>query len=241
LLKKLQFNLHKIKENNPEKTKIPFNTSSKLMATLNKSDDGYTVYAKGAFESIINYCNTILKDEKPQEFNNKTQWLSRIDDMASQGLRVLAFAYKHQETEPNKDDLVSDLTFIGVIGFLDPAREDVKLTINVYKEAGIKVVMMTGDHPGTAKKIAQEIGLLSNNAASSSIIHGNELQFEDQPSPTAHKRLLDASVFARVTPEQKLKLITFYQENENVVGMFGDGINDIPALRKSRYWYRHGD
>ena len=230
---KLQFDLNKIKENNPEKTEIPFNTSSKLMATLNKNEDGYTVYAKGAFESIINYCDTILKDEKPQEFKNKTEWLSRVNDMASQGLRVLAFAYKHQETEPKKDDLLSHLTFIGVIGFLDPAREDVKSTIKVYKEAGIKVVMMTGDHPGTAKKIAEEIGLLSNTAASNSIIHGNELQFEDQPSPTAHKSLLDASVFARVTPEQKLKLVSFYQENENVVGMFGDGINDIPALRKA--------
>ncbi|WP_240507453.1 cation-translocating P-type ATPase [Winogradskyella aurantia] len=230
---KLHFDLNKIKENNPEKTEIPFNTSSKLMATLNKNDDGFTVYAKGAFESIVNYCDTILNDEKPQEFKNKREWLSHVSDMASQGLRVLAFAYKHQETEPKKDDLLSHLTFIGVIGFLDPAREDVKSTINVYKEAGIKVVMMTGDHPGTAKKIAEEIGLLPKNAASNCIIHGNELQFEGQASPTAHKNLLDASVFARVTPEQKLKLVTFYQENENVVGMFGDGINDIPALRKA--------
>lgn len=230
---KLQFNLNKIKENNPKKSEIPFNTSSKLMATLNKNDDCYTVYAKGAFESIANCCDTILRDEKPQEFTNKTEWLSRVNDMASQGLRVLAFAYKHTETEPKKDDLLSRLTFIGVIGFLDSAREDVKSTIKVYNEAGIKVVMMTGDHPGTAKKIAEEIGILSKNAASNSIIHGNELQFEDQPNPKAHNNLLNASVFARVTPEQKLKLVTFYQENENVVGMFGDGINDIPALRKA--------
>jgi Ca2+-transporting ATPase len=144
----------------------------------------------------------------------------------------LAFAFSNHETKPNKDELLSDLTFIGIIGFLDPARDDVQATIKVYKEAGIKVVMMTGDHPGTAKKIAEEIGLLSKNAASNNVIHGKSLQFEVEHHGNEAK-ILDASVFARVTPEQKLKLIALYQENDNVVGMFGDGINDIPALPKA--------
>ncbi|QRM90787.1 HAD-IC family P-type ATPase [Lacinutrix sp. WUR7] len=230
---KLQFNPKIIKKNNPEKIEIPFNTSSKLMATLNKNGNGYTVYVKGAFESIINHCETILKDNKAQEFENKKEWTNRVNDMASQGLRVLAFAFKNYETKPKKEDLLSHITFLGVIGFLDPAREDVKPTIKIYKEAGIKVVMMTGDHPGTAKKIAEEIGLISKNAASNSIIHGKDLHFEDQTDHTIKTKLLDASVFARVTPEQKLNLVAFYQKNKNVVGMFGDGINDIPALRKA--------
>lgn len=230
---KLKFDSKKIKENNPEKLEIPFNTSSKLMATLNKNEaKGYTVYVKGAFESVITHCKTILKDNKSKEFKNKKEWIQRENELASQGLRILAFALSNHETKPNKDELLSDLTFIGIIGFLDPAREDVKATINVYKEAGIKVVMMTGDHPGTAKKIAEEIGLLSKNAASNSIIHGKDLQFEVEHH-TNETKILDASVFARVTPEQKLKLIALYQENDNVVGMFGDGINDIPALRKA--------
>ena len=92
---------------------------------------------------------------------------------------------------------------------------------------------MTGDHPGTAKKIAEEIGLLPKNATSNNIIHGKELQFETQSNKTIKTKLLNASVFARVTPEQKLKLVALYQENDNVVGMFGDGINDVPALRKA--------
>lgn len=231
--KKLQFNLKKIKENNPEKIEIPFNTSSKLMATFNENDSGYTVYVKGAFESIIDYCDTILKGNKAQKFENKKEWFNRVNDMASQGLRVLAFAYKNHDNQIKKEDLLSHITFIGVIGFLDPAREDVKSTIKIYKEAGIKVVMMTGDHPGTARKIAEEIGVLPKDAASDSVIHGQDLHFEDQLNQTIKGKLFNASVFARVTPEQKLKLVTLYQENENVVGMFGDGINDIPALRKA--------
>ena len=222
-----------IKENNPEVLEIPFNTSSKLMATLNTTKNGFSVYVKGAFESVINNCDTILKDNKLNEFKNKKEWLNRVNDLASQGLRVLAFAFNNHDTKPEKDDLLLQLTFIGIIGFLDPAREDVKATINVYKEAGIKVVMMTGDHPGTAKKIAEEIGLLSQNTTSNIIIHGQNLHLDSESHNSMETKLLNASVFARVTPEQKLKLISLYQKNNNVVGMFGDGINDIPALRKA--------
>jgi len=231
--KKLNLNPKKIRDNNPEELEIPFNTNSKLMATLNKTENGFAVHVKGAFETVINHCETIFKNNKKQEFQNKTDWIDKVNDLASQGLRVLAFAHKSQDVKPEKEDVLSQLTFTGVIGFLDPAREDVKATINVYKEAGIKVVMMTGDHPGTAKKIAKEIGLLSKNADSNNIIHGKDLYFDNQQNGTIEKKLLDASVFARVTPEQKLKLITLYQKNNNVVGMFGDGINDIPALRKA--------
>ncbi|REE07675.1 Ca2+-transporting ATPase [Winogradskyella pacifica] len=232
-VKKLHINPKEIKENNPEELEIPFNTSSKLMATLNVTEKGFAVYVKGAFESVINLCNTILKDNKSQVFKNKKEWTNRVNNLASQGLRVLAFAYKEHDEKPEKNKVLSQLTFIGVIGFLDPAREDVKATIKVYKEAGIKVVMMTGDHLRTAKKIAQEIGLLPQNSVSSSILHGQDLQFETEPNPTMVTNILNASVFARVTPEQKLKLVSLYQVNDNVVGMFGDGINDIPALHKA--------
>jgi Ca2+-transporting ATPase len=229
---KLNLNPRTIRENNPKELEVPFNTSSKLMATLNETKYGYTVYVKGAFESVINHCDTILKDNKIQAFKNKKEWINKVNDLASQGLRVLAFAYKHHQTKPEKEHLLSQLTFIGVIGFLDPAREDVKATIKVYKEAGIKVVMMTGDHPETAKKIAEEIDLFTKNEPSNAI-HGKDLQFEEETNSSAETKLLNISVFARVTPEQKLKLIKLYQQNDNVVGMFGDGINDIPALRKA--------
>ncbi|GAA4946361.1 cation-transporting P-type ATPase [Algibacter agarivorans] len=232
--KKLNFDPKKIKKNNPESMEIPFNTTSKLMATLNQREEkGFTVYTKGAFETIIDLCDTILKDNKSLEFKNKQEWFNRVNAMASQGLRVLAFAYKDHITKPKKENLLSNLTFLGAIGFLDPAREDVKATLKTYKKAGIKVVMMTGDHLETAKKVAEEVGLLSKGASSNNSVHGQELKFEKEMDDILRKRISDALVFARVTPEQKLKLIALYQANGNVVGMFGDGINDIPALRKA--------
>ncbi len=231
---KLKLDLRKIKQNNPEELEIPFNTNSKLMVTLNNNEDiGYTIYVKGAFESLVNHCTTIVKKNEIQEFTNKNEWFNLVNELASQGLRVLGFAYKNTTAHPQKEDLLSQLTFIGIIGFLDPAREDVKSTIKVYKDAGIKVVMLTGDHPGTARKIAEEVGLLSTDSSIDSVIHGKEIQLKEEPDADTKERLLNASVFARVTPEQKLKIVAFYQKNNNIIGMFGDGINDIPALRKS--------
>jgi Ca2+-transporting ATPase len=231
---KLKLDSKKIKKNNPEELEIPFDTNSKLMATLNKNEDiGSTIYVKGAFESLINYSSTILKQNKIQEFVNKKEWFNLVNRLASQGLRILGFAYKDVIERPKKEELLSNLTFIGVVGFLDPARDDVKATIITYKNAGIKVVMLTGDHPGTARKVAEEVGLLSKVAGNDGVMHGKDLRFSEELDTTVKERLLNTSVFARVTPEQKLKIIEFYQKNNNIVGMFGDGINDIPALRKA--------
>ncbi|MFC4632994.1 cation-translocating P-type ATPase [Dokdonia ponticola] len=231
---KLKLDPKKIKESNPEELEIPFDTNSKLMVTLNQNESiGTTIYTKGAFESIVNFCTTILKHGEVQEFVNKNEWFDLVNKLASQGLRVLSFAYKDVTAKPRKEDILSNLTFIGVIGFLDPARDDVKDTIKTYKSAGIKVVMLTGDHPGTAKKVAEEVGILSKDAENNSVLHGQDLQLTEELNDAIKEQLLNALVFARVTPEQKLKLITFYQKNNHTVGMFGDGINDIPALRKA--------
>jgi Ca2+-transporting ATPase len=213
---------------------IPFNADRKLMVTLNKdSDKGFNVFVKGAFESILPHCDKLLIGNKKKKFENKKDWFHIVDSLASKGLRILAFAYKDLATKPKKEALLSKLTFIGIIGFLDPARNDIKATIQVYKNAGIKVVMMTGDHAGTARKIAEDIGLLTNPLESDSVIHGGDLIFTEGLNANMKEKILNASVFARVSPEQKLKLVQFYQENANTVSMFGDGINDIPALRKA--------
>ncbi|MBC8755873.1 cation-transporting P-type ATPase [Kordia sp. YSTF-M3] len=231
---KLKLDLKKIKKNNPEVLEIPFDTNSKLMVTLNQNVViGATIYVKGAFESLVNYCDTILRKDKIQEFTNKKEWFTKVNKLASQGLRILGFAYRDVAAPPIKEDLLSNLTFIGVIAFLDPARDDVKSTIKIYKDAGIKVVMLTGDHPGTAKKIAEEVGLLGKDSTTDGVIHGKDLELTEELDTTNKEKLLNASVFARVTPEQKLKVIALYQKNNNIVGMFGDGVNDIPALRKA--------
>jgi Ca2+-transporting ATPase len=222
-----------IKKNNPKKIGVPFDADSKMMATVNKHQNTFNVYAKGAFESIVDCCDTILKNGKTENFENKAQWYQKVDDLASQGLRVLAFAYKESEKNPEDKTLLQQLTFIGLVGFIDPAREDVKATITTYKNAGINVVMMTGDHAGTAKKIAQEIGMLEIDAPNEKVISGKNIPDMENLSKTAKKELLNAVVFARVIPKQKLDLITLFQQNNNIVGMIGDGINDVPALKKA--------
>ena len=232
--KKLKFDIKAIKENYPEAMEIPFDASRKLMITLNQNGHKrFNVFVKGAFESMLPYCDKILIGNEQKKFKNKEAWFPIVNALALKGLRVLAFGFKDFAAKPKKEALLTKLTFIGIIGFLDPARSDVKASIQVYKNAGIKVVMMTGDHEGTARKIAEDVGLLSNRLKPNNVIHGRDLTFTEGFDASMKEKVLNATVFARVSPEQKLKLVQFYQENENTVSMFGDGINDIPALRKA--------
>ena len=222
-----------VQKNNPEKMEVAFDADRKMMATANQHQKIFNIYAKGAFESIVECCDTILKNGKTENFENKTQWHQKVDDLAIQGLRVLAFAYKESKNNPAYETLLQQLTFIGLVGFIDPAREDVKATIAIYKNAGIRVVMMTGDHQGTAKKIAEEIGLLELGAHNDKVLAGKNIPDMENLNETDKNKLLNAVVFARVTPKQKLDLIALFQQNNNIVGMIGDGINDVPALKKA--------
>ena len=222
-----------IQKSNLEKMEIPFDTDNKMMATVNQDEEAFNVYIKGAFESIVDYCDTIFKEGKVERFNDKDRWHNIVDDLASQGLRTLAFAYKKIDKIPKQETILKHLTFIGVIGFMDPARKDVTSTITTYKNAGISVVMMTGDHPGTAKKVAEEIGLLELDASPDKVLHGKYFPDLHELDINKTKQLLGTTVFARVTPKQKLDLIKFYQQNNNIVGMLGDGVNDVPALKKA--------
>lgn len=210
---------------------IPFDAENKRMATLHKSLDNYEVMAKGAVENILESCDRILTNEGVISFDNKEHFYSVSSETASEGLRVLAFAYKEAENKPNAEDYFKNLIFIGFLGFLDPPREDVKQTIDIYKKAGIKVVMITGDHPGTSKKIAEEIGLIEKGKGSGSVMLGSEIV--DINNEEIRGKLLDTTVFARMVPKQKLDLVQFYQQHKLVVGMLGDGVNDAPALKKA--------
>ncbi|MCK5402208.1 MAG: cation-transporting P-type ATPase [Flavobacteriaceae bacterium] len=222
-----------IQKSNLKKMEIPFDTDNKMMATVNQDKEAFNVYIKGAFESIVDYCDTIFKEGKAERFNDKDRWYNIVDDLASQGLRTLAFAYKKIDKLPKQETLLKHLTFIGIIGFMDPARKDVTSTIATYKNAGISVVMITGDHPGTAKKVAEEIGLLELDASPDKVLHGKYFPDLHELDINKTKQLLGTTVFARVTPKQKLDLIKFYQQNNNIVGMLGDGVNDVPALKKA--------
>lgn len=150
--------------------------------------------------------------------------------MAANGLRVLAFGYK-ETADINKDDFLKDLVYVGMIGFLDPPRLDIKPAILSCKNAGIKVVMITGDHPLTALNIAQKTGLVDENEQN--IINSSDLPPMKSMTPAWKKKILATDVFARTTPKQKLEIAEIYQKAGNIVAMTGDGVNDAPALKKA--------
>ncbi|MBY0427113.1 MAG: cation-translocating P-type ATPase [Cytophagales bacterium] len=209
----------------------PFSSETKIMATLHKKDNGAVVYAKGAVEELLKMCTKILIDGKDQLLDEplKTEWIQKSIQYSSSGLRVLAFGYK--ETTPDNKNLISDLVFTGLAGMVDPERPEVASAILECKNAGIRVVMITGDHPTTAKNIGLKLGLIDSE--SEEVIHGNDMKDFEQLPDTDKERWRTAKIFARVSPKQKLDLVKVLQEGNTVVAMTGDGVNDAPALKKA--------
>ncbi len=222
-----------IRRENPEIWELPFDAERKLMVTAHEGEEHYNIYVKGAFEQVIAHCDTTIKNNRICILDDQEVWYDKVEEIASQGLRILAFAHRAFQNKPKESDGLEHLTFLGFVGFVDPARDDVKQTIELYKRAGIKVVMVTGDHLNTSKKIGQEIGLIEENALSNKVLNGKVLEKVRALDEDHSKKLLDTSIFARVTPKQKLDLISLYQSSNNIVGMIGDGINDVPALKKA--------
>lgn len=232
-VKKVGANIQKIRNQHPELLEMPFDAETKLMATLNKDGSGYLVCVKGALENIIDSSVSVLTEQGAEALLDKEAWYKSAKELASEGLRVLAFAYKNTGKKPYDNDLTQQLTFLGIIGFLDPPRKDTKQAIQTYRNAGIKVVMITGDHPATARKVAEEVGLLAMDGRSEQIIHGMNILDLDTVDKEKEQAILNATVFARMIPKQKLDLIKFYQKHNAIVGMIGDGVNDAPALKKA--------
>ena len=214
----------------PKVDEIPFSSDTKIMATLHRNSNDYYIAAKGAVEELMACCNSVLEgnDIVPWNEDVKKKWLKSAEDQAKSGLRMLAFAYR--TTKEKEKDFLNHLTLAGLIGFIDPPRPEVPAAIEECKSAGIKVVMITGDHPATAKNIAEQLGLANKN---DKVIHGRFMKQYRELTAEDKKEWLNAPVFARVNPEQKLDLVTLFQEKKMVVGMTGDGVNDAPALKKA--------
>lgn len=223
-----------MRRNHPRIFEVPFDAETKKMATIHEEENGYLVAVKGAFESIQHSCEKILSAEGIEsEFTHKELWCEKADKLAASGMRILAFAQKIMAEKPSENNIFEHLVFLGLVGFLDPPRKDISQAIKTYHDAGIKVVMITGDHPDTARKIGEEIGLIESGKSSEEVIKGQDLKAPEALTEEEEQHVLHATVFARMIPSQKLDLIELFQKNGAVVGMLGDGVNDAPALKKA--------
>ena len=208
---------------------IPFDSNRKMMTTVHKLNNGFRSITKGAPDVLINKCNKIYKNGEIinlSEFEKEKIKKQNIE-MANNALRVLAVGYKEGE-KYNLDDLEDNLIFVGLIGMIDPPREGVKEAVRTCKKAGIKTVMITGDHIATAKAIAKDLGILNTGEKA---ITGNELDKISEKQ--LEKTISEYSVFARVTPEHKVRIVKAWQKSGAVVAMTGDGVNDSPALKNA--------
>jgi len=205
---------------------IPFNSERKMMSVLCQLNKEKIVYSKGAPEYLIKYCNFIQKKDGIFRLTERERKniLEANKDMTSNSLRTVAFAYKEVKTF-TKDHFEEDLIFTGIVGMEDPPREEVKEAISICQNAGIKVKMITGDSKETAMAIAKEIGLRGK------LMDGNEL--DNISDDELAKVISSISIFARVKPEHKLRIIKALKLNGEIVTMTGDGVNDAPALKEA--------
>ena len=212
----------------PRINEIPFDSNRKMMTTIHRIGNKYRVITKGAPDILLERCNKGIEE---REAFSKLKIQKQNLKMAQRALRVIAVAYKDIEILPNRIDtgaIENDLTFVGLIGMIDPPRQGVKEAVKTCKKAGIKTVMITGDHIATATAIAKELNILGKNDKA---MTGQELEKMSQKQ--LEENIKEYSVFARVTPEHKVRIVKAWQKRGAVVAMTGDGVNDSPALKNA--------
>lgn len=209
----------------------PFDSESMYMGSIHLEDDRCYIAAKGATSAILNLCSHYFDKDGKKEIDGKfrEKWLKLDKENSSRGLKVIGFAFRERPAADadelrQKEEFLEDMIFVGIAGFIDPVREDIADSIERCQHAGIRVVMLTGDHPETARNIAGRIHLLDDDGRNR-VITGKELdKVED---------IENVAVFARVDPSQKLDIVKHFQDLGEIVGMTGDGVNDTPALKKA--------
>ena len=215
----------------PRIKEIPFDSDRKLMTTVNKINDKYLVSTKGGVDELLARCNKYLYNGEIKEDleNYKKVIAENNENMAKDALRVLAMAYKeidHEPTDEEMENMEQGLIYVGMVGMIDPPRLEVKDAVDKCKNAGIKTVMITGDHKITAIAIAKSLGILENEEEA---LTGAELEKMSDEDLT--KNIRKYSVYARVSPEHKVRIVKAWQANGEIVAMTGDGVNDAPALK----------
>jgi len=215
----------------PRVKEIPFDSDRKLMTTVHDANGKYIVYTKGGVDELLARCTKyIINGEIKEDLANFKAEIRKVNnEMATSALRVLAMAYKELDHEPSDEEMKnmeSDLIYIGMVGMIDPPRLEVKDAVATCKKAGIKTVMITGDHKITAIAIAKTLGILENE---NEAITGLEL--EEMSQEDLEKNIRKYSVYARVSPEHKVRIVKAWQANGEIVAMTGDGVNDAPSLK----------
>ena len=215
----------------PRVEEIPFDSDRKLMTTVNEINGKYIVYTKGGVDELLKRCNSYLENgEVKEDIEEYAKTIRQHNEyMAKEALRVLSCAYKEIDHKPSKEEMKeieNNLTFIGMVGMIDPPREEAKKAVEKCKTAGIKTVMITGDHKITATAIAKKLGILEKEEEA---ITG--LDLEKMTDEELAKNVRKYSVYARVSPEHKVRIVKAWQKNGEIVAMTGDGVNDSPALK----------
>lgn len=231
---KAGFALEEINKNEPRMDEIPFSSERKMMTTVHKSKEGIISFTKGAPEVVINLCDKILINGKVQRLDRlkKNELLKQNESFAKEALRVLAFAYKElgsaYKEESDKNNAEDNMIFVGLQAMIDPPREEVRDSIKKCLEAGIRIIMITGDQIATAKAIAEKLGIKGE------AVTGQELEtIKKDKTKNLETEIKKINIFARVNPEHKLDIVKALKKNGHVVAMTGDGINDAPALKKA--------
>lgn len=223
-------------ESYPRLDSIPFESEHQYMATLHsiKEKEGRVAYMKGSVEAILKRCNSVMNDRGEAVPLDRELMLQQVERMAAEGLRVLAFACKEFPATTdgiNHKDVESGLVFLGLQAMLDPPRDEAITAIDQCHGAGIHVKMITGDHVKTASAIADQLGLLGHKKHAMATMTGAEL--EEIKDEDLNKKVNEIAVFARVSPEHKLRIVRSLQTWGHVVAMTGDGVNDAPALKQA--------
>jgi magnesium-transporting ATPase (P-type) len=231
---KYSLNIESALAQNPTVHIIPFDSRRKRMTTIHKFNDKILVYTKGAPRSILSICNRIAVNDNIEDLTNEHLHSveAKIREFATEGLRVIAIAYKEMPHNGSfkHGKVEQGMILVGLVAMKDPPRPEVKEAVELAKQAGITIVIITGDYGPTAQAIAEEVGIV--NASSGRIIRGVDLEaMSDEAILDEVKR--GNVIFARVSPEQKLRIVKVLRQNDEVVGVTGDGANDAPSLKEA--------
>ncbi|NIQ17736.1 MAG: HAD-IC family P-type ATPase, partial [Candidatus Aenigmarchaeota archaeon] len=228
--KKIGFDKENLEKKYRRVEEIPFSSERKMMTTINSISEGKNMSCvKGAPEVVLELCEKIIIEGKVKKMNRewKERVLSENHEMTNKALRVLAIAYKEMK-RTDKKSAEKGLTFLGLVGMIDPPREEAIESVRLCKRAGIKVVMITGDHKNTAVAIAKELGLMYDK---SRVLTGPEM--DSIKDEEFEKIVEDIAVYARVNPLHKLRIVDALKKKGEIIAMTGDGVNDAPALKKA--------